>query len=108
MAANLISSIADLSPLLSNVLLAVGNPSPLCVLGSHLLVHLKEAAEKGLNEGTSYRSKTLSGIDFGQETELSEPSEYSCLLNTINHLSHQIYIQKAASSRHKLASNYYL
>ncbi|OCB87158.1 hypothetical protein A7U60_g5672 [Sanghuangporus baumii] len=52
--------------LLTNVLNSLGNPSFLCVLGSRMLVNLKEAAERGQNEGTSYRapSTTLSDIDF--------------------------------------------
>ncbi|KAH8109195.1 hypothetical protein DFH11DRAFT_1814244, partial [Phellopilus nigrolimitatus] len=35
--------------LLANFLVILGNPSLLCVLGSHLLVHLKEAGERGAN-----------------------------------------------------------
>ncbi|KAH8104859.1 hypothetical protein DFH11DRAFT_1519343, partial [Phellopilus nigrolimitatus] len=54
---------------ITNVLLAyllsiLGSPSLLCVLGSHLLVHLKEAGERGANGGTSYRMKTMSNIAF--------------------------------------------
>ncbi|KAH8104865.1 hypothetical protein DFH11DRAFT_1844125 [Phellopilus nigrolimitatus] len=50
--------------LLSNILNILGHPSLLCVLGSHLLVHLKEAGERGTNGGTSYRMKTISSIGF--------------------------------------------
>ena len=50
---------------MQNVLKAAGDPALLCVLGSHLLIHLKEAAEKGLNGGTSYRMEAISAIDFG-------------------------------------------
>ncbi|KAH8109805.1 hypothetical protein DFH11DRAFT_1515051 [Phellopilus nigrolimitatus] len=50
--------------LLAYLLTIVGSPSLLCVLGSHLLVHLKEAGERGANEGTSYRMKTMSNIEF--------------------------------------------
>ncbi|EJC99041.1 uncharacterized protein FOMMEDRAFT_161261 [Fomitiporia mediterranea MF3/22] len=44
----------------------LGSPSLLCLLGSRLLVHLKEAAEQGHNEGTSYRmrSELTSDIEF--------------------------------------------
>ncbi|KAH8109814.1 hypothetical protein DFH11DRAFT_1809663, partial [Phellopilus nigrolimitatus] len=35
--------------LLSAILNCMGSPSLLCVLGSHLLVHLKEAGERGAN-----------------------------------------------------------
>ena len=51
---------------LAGVLQAIGNPSFLSVLGSHLLINLKEAGELGLNEGTNYRpdSRSISDIDF--------------------------------------------
>lgn len=38
-----------------NVIAALGSSSFLSVLGSYMLLNLKEAGEKGLNEGTSYR-----------------------------------------------------
>ncbi|KAH8109850.1 hypothetical protein DFH11DRAFT_1515066, partial [Phellopilus nigrolimitatus] len=50
--------------LLANLLGVLGSPRLLCVLGSHLLVHLKEAGERGANGGTSYRMKTMSNIKF--------------------------------------------
>ncbi|KAH8109705.1 hypothetical protein DFH11DRAFT_1861075 [Phellopilus nigrolimitatus] len=50
--------------LLAMFLNALGSPSLLCVLGSHLLVHLKEAGERGANGGTSYRMPTMSNIEF--------------------------------------------
>ncbi|KAH8109217.1 hypothetical protein DFH11DRAFT_964304 [Phellopilus nigrolimitatus] len=52
------------NPFLANLLGVLGSPSLLCVLGSHLLVHLKEAGERGANGGTSYRLKTMSNIEF--------------------------------------------
>ncbi|KAH8109171.1 hypothetical protein DFH11DRAFT_1548470 [Phellopilus nigrolimitatus] len=52
------------NPLLSNLLGILGSPSLMCVLGSHLLVHLKEAGERGANGGTSYKLKTISSIGF--------------------------------------------
>ncbi|KAH8104861.1 hypothetical protein DFH11DRAFT_1760243 [Phellopilus nigrolimitatus] len=50
--------------LLSDLLGILGSPSLLCVLGSHLLVHLKEAGERSANGGTSDRMKTMSSIAF--------------------------------------------
>ncbi len=45
----------------------MGSPSLLVILGARLLVHLKEAGEKGFNGGTSYRvRKALSAIEFGE------------------------------------------
>ncbi|KAH8109823.1 hypothetical protein DFH11DRAFT_1861012 [Phellopilus nigrolimitatus] len=52
------------SVLLSYFLSFLGSPSLLCVLGSHMLVHLKEAGERGVNGGTSYRMNTMSNIEF--------------------------------------------
>ncbi|KAH8109186.1 hypothetical protein DFH11DRAFT_1515944 [Phellopilus nigrolimitatus] len=51
-------------PLLANLLTILGSTSFLCVLGSHLLVHLKEAGERGANGGTSYRMTTMSNVEF--------------------------------------------
>lgn len=43
---------------------ALGNPSFLCILGSHMLFNLKDAGERGVNEGTSYRRSSISEIEF--------------------------------------------
>ncbi|KAH8108367.1 hypothetical protein DFH11DRAFT_1711036 [Phellopilus nigrolimitatus] len=43
---------------------AIGSASLLCILGSWLLVHLKEAGEKGINGGTSYRPASMSDLEF--------------------------------------------
>ncbi|KAH8107484.1 hypothetical protein DFH11DRAFT_1711435 [Phellopilus nigrolimitatus] len=50
--------------LLANLLTVLGNPRLLCVLGSRLLIHLKEAGERGANGGTSYRMRTMSSVEF--------------------------------------------
>ncbi|KAH8109176.1 hypothetical protein DFH11DRAFT_1861694 [Phellopilus nigrolimitatus] len=50
--------------LLANLLDALGSPTLLCVLGSHLLVHLKEAGEREANGGTSFMMTTMSNIEF--------------------------------------------
>lgn len=42
----------------------LGSPSFLCILGSNMLFNLKEAGERGLNEGTSYRVKSVSAMEF--------------------------------------------
>ena len=70
--ANLIANAGGLNEILTNVFDTIGNPSLLCVLGSHLLIHLREAAEEGRNEGTSYRAKSLSAIHFEQGGEMSD------------------------------------
>jgi len=63
---NVISYATEVNAIFSYVLVTIGSPALLCVTGSHLLIHLREAAEKGLNEGTSYRLDSVSVIDFGQ------------------------------------------
>ena len=47
-----------------SVLNALGSPTLQCVLGSRLFFNLKEAGERGVNEGTNWASYTLTGIDF--------------------------------------------
>ncbi|KAL5524847.1 hypothetical protein ACEPAF_9993 [Sanghuangporus sanghuang] len=51
---------------LSNLFNALGNPAFLSVLGSRMLINLKEAGERGQNQGTSYRmsSSTVSEMEF--------------------------------------------
>ncbi|THH05848.1 hypothetical protein EW145_g4505 [Phellinidium pouzarii] len=53
-----------LRTLLSNIMDAAGSPTLLCILGSRLLIHMKEAGERGVNKGTSYRMRTMSDIAF--------------------------------------------
>ena len=50
----------------ANILGAAGSPTLLCILGGHLLINLKEAGELGVNEGTNYRSNSVSDIDFAE------------------------------------------
>ena len=55
------------STLLSIILDLVGSPALLSILGARLLFNMKEAGEKGLNQGTSCGSKsTVSEIDFAE------------------------------------------
>ncbi|EJC99475.1 uncharacterized protein FOMMEDRAFT_160533 [Fomitiporia mediterranea MF3/22] len=44
----------------------LGSPSFLCILGSRLFFNMKEAGKLGVNEGTSYRMKSVSNIEFEQ------------------------------------------
>ena len=67
---------------LSYILQEMGSPAFLCVLGSRLLFNIKEAAERGVNEGTSYKLKTLSNMDFAEGAGNEGEFDYSgCLLN---------------------------
>ncbi|OCB87161.1 hypothetical protein A7U60_g5676 [Sanghuangporus baumii] len=54
--------------ILADILSSLGNPSFLSLLGSRMLINLKEAGERGQNEGTNYKipSMTLSDIDFAE------------------------------------------
>ncbi|EJC97509.1 uncharacterized protein FOMMEDRAFT_163062 [Fomitiporia mediterranea MF3/22] len=58
---------SDINRFVPTLMNAAGSPSLLCVIGSHLLIHLKEAGERGMNEGTSYRLRTLSDIGFAED-----------------------------------------
>ena len=53
---------------LSGVLTQLGNPALSSLLGSRMLFNMKEAAERGLNEGTNYRTppSTMSEMDFAE------------------------------------------
>ncbi|THH02981.1 hypothetical protein EW145_g6637 [Phellinidium pouzarii] len=62
--ARIIAGTTELSSLSSYALSILGSPGFLCVLGSRLLVDLKEAGEKGLNGGISYRAESVSDIEF--------------------------------------------
>ncbi|THH05849.1 hypothetical protein EW145_g4504 [Phellinidium pouzarii] len=62
--AQITSDITELSTFLSNLLEIIGSPTLLCILGSRLLIHMKEAGERGVNEGTSYMMQTMSDIAF--------------------------------------------
>lgn len=42
----------------------IGDPTILCIIGSRLIIHLKDAAERCVNEGTSYQPGSLSVMDF--------------------------------------------
>ena len=68
------ANIINLNVLVENdflgiIVQSIGDPSFLSVLGSHLLINLKEAGELGLKEGTNYKvnSRTVSDIDFENE-----------------------------------------
>ena len=58
------SQILVTNPFVSTLLTSIGSSALLSVLGSHLLINLKEAGELGVNGGTNYRSRTVSDIDF--------------------------------------------
>lgn len=61
----------DGSGLLAGILISVANPALLSLLGARLLFNMKEAGEKGLNQGTSCRKKfTVSGIDFAEPSQV--------------------------------------
>lgn len=52
------------NPAIATIINLVGSPTFVCVLGCRMLVHLKEAGEIGVNEGTSYRSDQISTMEF--------------------------------------------
>ncbi|KAL5524827.1 hypothetical protein ACEPAF_9973 [Sanghuangporus sanghuang] len=59
------------------ILTALGNSSFLTILGNRMLFNLKEAGERGQNEGTSYRSpsRAISDIDFAEQAPPQRESE---------------------------------
>ncbi|EJC99537.1 uncharacterized protein FOMMEDRAFT_160604 [Fomitiporia mediterranea MF3/22] len=59
---------------LAAIIEQAGNPSFLCILGSRLLFNMKEAGKLGVNEGTNYRTKSMSTIEFEQPAGSEETS----------------------------------
>ena len=53
----------------SNIFAIVGSASLLCVLGSRMFFNLKEASERGVNEGTDYGSHVLTRIRFDEPSD---------------------------------------
>ena len=68
---------------LSSILVQLGNPAFLCVLGSRMLFNLKEAGERGQNEGTSYNatSRTVSGMEFAEPHQVNPEGEIHASLS---------------------------
>ena len=65
------------SALFASILIVLGNPPLLSILGARLLFNMKEAGAKGLNEGTSCGSKsTISNIDFGAPPEATSSQSH--------------------------------
>ena len=48
---------------LAYIVQVLGSPAFLCLLGSRLLINLKEAGELGVNAGTNYAT-SLSSLEF--------------------------------------------
>ncbi|KAH8111439.1 hypothetical protein DFH11DRAFT_1613139 [Phellopilus nigrolimitatus] len=46
------------------ILTLLGTTTLLCIIGSQMMVHLKEAGERGVKGGTSYRMETVTSITF--------------------------------------------
>ena len=42
----------------------MGNPLILCIIGSHLVINMKEAGEKSANGGMSDSAELVSDIEF--------------------------------------------
>ncbi|OCB90508.1 hypothetical protein A7U60_g2242 [Sanghuangporus baumii] len=59
-----IVTVAVENPIASVLLVAVGSPTLLCILGGQLLINLKEAGERGANGGTNYTPKSVSSMEF--------------------------------------------
>lgn len=47
-----------------NLLLLLGDPAFLCIMASTMFFNLKEAVERGSNQGTSYRLRSVSAMEF--------------------------------------------
>ncbi|OCB83956.1 hypothetical protein A7U60_g9165 [Sanghuangporus baumii] len=52
------------SPFVTSLLSALGSPSFLCILGSQLLINLKEVSERRADGGTNYTPRNVSDIEL--------------------------------------------
>lgn len=82
----IVANAVDVNSDAGSILVALGSLSALSLMGSRLLFNMKEAGEKGLNQGTGCNTNsTASSIDFatpfegtiaeapeGEETEITE------------------------------------
>ena len=83
------TTITDIAPLAAYILSAAGSPTLLCVLGGQLLIHLKEAGERGVNSGTNYTPRNASDIEFGEVSLYASSPEYilaHCHMHTFSEL----------------------
>lgn len=72
--ANFIASSTGFDSDFSYVLAASGNSALLCVMGSHLLIHFKEAAEEGIGR----RMCALSTMELGLDSDSSKSTGEHC------------------------------
>ena len=90
---NIVAAVAEISTLAFYILYVAGSPTLLCILGRHLLINLKEAGEKGFNEGTNYWPTHVSTMDFARSeagdilTSGEEYLAYSCVVSDVPALS---------------------
>ena len=73
--ANILGSATEFSSIVTLIINSCGTPSLVCIAGSHLLIHLKEAGQHGTNWGTSYRPR-ISSINFYDEGH-EVPGDYN-------------------------------
>ena len=73
--ANIVAFTAHLSSLSAYILNAFGSPSLLCVLGNHMLIHLREAAEVDEDEGAT----KMTSMKFIEGHEAS--GRFSCAID---------------------------
>ena len=62
--------------LVANMILTLGSPTFLCILGSRMFFNLKEAAEHGVNVGTNWSSYSHSAIRFDEPQPDEAHPEY--------------------------------
>ena len=65
--ANILANVTHFNSTITLLLNAPATPSLVCVAGSHLLIHLKEAGETAWNEGTSPDRQKISAINFAED-----------------------------------------
>jgi len=74
--ANILPEQVNSNSVFGDIFAAIGNPGVLSLVGSRLLLNMKEAGEKGLNQGISHSLQSISSnIDFAAPSDgLAETS----------------------------------
>lgn len=73
--ASILGTTIELDAVSGDILAVAGNPVVLSIVGTRLLINMREAGEKGLRQGTSCPSEaTVSELDFGMVLRINTES----------------------------------
>ncbi|EJD00664.1 uncharacterized protein FOMMEDRAFT_159430 [Fomitiporia mediterranea MF3/22] len=65
----------DVAPFIATFLSLAGKPTLLPIIGSHILISMKEAGERGANKGTSLQLSDMSDIVIAEDAPTELPKD---------------------------------